>query len=238
MRDAVLASGQESRADLSSLFGVDLASRQQDIAQALQMGQEQRTTDETLFGLDQAARQQAINESLLLRNQPFNEASSFLQGGAQLPMPQMQQYRGANIAPTDIIGPTYQSYGAQMDAYNAKLQSQAASTEGLFGILGTVAAGAMMASSRQYKTDDGPPESILDAVKRLPIRTWRYKWEQPNIRHIGPYAEDWAQLFGGDGLTISVIDALGVCLQAIKEMASDVHTLARSCVTPIPPSTI
>ncbi|HWQ39164.1 MAG TPA: hypothetical protein VNM24_11260, partial [Burkholderiales bacterium] len=44
--------------------------------------------------------------------------------------------------------------------------------------------------------------------------------------HVGPYAEDFAKRFGvGDGKTISVIDAVGVTLAAVKGVAKKVDRL-------------
>ena len=69
---------------------------------------------------------------------------------------------------------------------------------------------------------------LLAAVAALPVEAWRYKPEtglgtQP---HIGPYAEDFQAAFGvGDGVTINPIDAIGVCLAAIKALSKRVEEL-------------
>ena len=60
------------------------------------------------------------------------------------------------------------------------------------------------------------------------MERWRYNadtgWETGD--HIGPYAEDFRELFGiGDGSTINIIDALGVALSAIKGLAEKVERL-------------
>ena len=86
------------------------------------------------------------------------------------------------------------------------------------------------ASSRQFKTPEGGIDAaaLLAAVAALPVEAWRYKAEtglgtQP---HIGPYAEDFQAAFGvGDGVTINPIDAIGVCLAAIKALSQRVEEL-------------
>ena len=86
------------------------------------------------------------------------------------------------------------------------------------------------ASSRQLKTPEGGIDTtaLLAAVAALPVEAWRYKPEtglgtQP---HIGPYAEDFQAAFGvGDGVTINPIDAIGVCLAAIKALSKRVEEL-------------
>ena len=70
--------------------------------------------------------------------------------------------------------------------------------------------------------------SILAGVAALPVDSWRYKPETglEQQTHIGPYAEDFRKAFGvGDGVTISTIDAVGVCLAAIKALSEKVERL-------------
>jgi hypothetical protein len=61
---------------------------------------------------------------------------------------------------------------------------------------------------------------ILERVADLPISTWRYHWEDPQVRHLGPMAQDWAATFGlGDGdTTIAMVDANGVALVSIQAL--------------------
>jgi hypothetical protein len=86
------------------------------------------------------------------------------------------------------------------------------------------------ASSRALKTTDGSIDTaaLLAAVSTLPVETWRYKAETglETRPHIGPYAEDFQAAFGvGDGVTISPIDAVGVCLAAIQALTQKVEAL-------------
>ncbi|HXQ42531.1 MAG TPA: hypothetical protein VN821_14775 [Candidatus Udaeobacter sp.] len=85
-------------------------------------------------------------------------------------------------------------------------------------------------SSRQLKTAERAVDvsSVLAGVAALPVDAWRYRPEtglEQQI-HIGPYAEDFRAAFGvGDGATISTIDAIGVCLAAIRALSEKVETL-------------
>jgi hypothetical protein len=61
---------------------------------------------------------------------------------------------------------------------------------------------------------------ILEQLSALPISTWRYQWEDPKVRHLGPMAQDWAATFGlgEDDTTIAMVDANGVALVAIQAL--------------------
>lgn len=75
-------------------------------------------------------------------------------------------------------------------------------------------------------------ETFLERVKQLEIKTWRYHpviaqqiGEPGRPLHIGPMADQWAELFGGDGNQISLVDANGVLLMAVKELLARVEKL-------------
>jgi hypothetical protein len=107
-------------------------------------------------------------------------------------------------------------------------QNQQAGLGSLGGALGSVA-GAFM-SSEEMKTDKTPVYGILDAVKALKTEKWTYKpGRGDGGTHIGPYAEDWQAKTGlGDGQSINVIDALGVSLGSIKELAEEVAAMKKT----------
>jgi hypothetical protein len=75
-------------------------------------------------------------------------------------------------------------------------------------------------SDRNAKTDFVTIEgkNILMRLTSIPIATWRYKSQNPSIRHIGPVAQDFYAAFGlgEDDKYISTIDADGVALAAIQ----------------------
>jgi hypothetical protein len=61
---------------------------------------------------------------------------------------------------------------------------------------------------------------ILNLVADLPISTWRYQWEGPQVRHLGPMAQDWAATFGlgEDDTRIALVDANGVALVSVQAL--------------------
>ena len=74
-----------------------------------------------------------------------------------------------------------------------------------------------------------PPTSaaVLDELASLPISTWRYKWDAPDIRHLGPMAQDFAAAFGlgEDERVIDTIDADGVNMAATQALYRRVRAL-------------
>jgi hypothetical protein len=61
---------------------------------------------------------------------------------------------------------------------------------------------------------------ILEHLSRLPITTWSYKTQMPHVRHLGPTAQDFYEVFGlgDDDKYISAVDADGVALAAIQAL--------------------
>jgi hypothetical protein len=89
-----------------------------------------------------------------------------------------------------------------------------------------------MFSDKNMKEDIKPisPDDAVDKYKNMPISTWRYKSGigLGTQKHIGPMAQDFAAAFGGDGHTISYIDALGSQAAAIKGLAQKVDDLQKT----------
>lgn len=114
-------------------------------------------------------------------------------------------------------------FQGELAAWNA--QQQAGSS--MFSALGSIAGAAIMASSKDYKTDKVPVRGVLEAVRGMPVEEWSYKRGIADEgRHIGPYAEDFQAATGkGDGKSIPVVDAIGVSLGAIQELADKVDKL-------------
>ena len=126
-------------------------------------------------------------------------------------------------------------YNSQLNAAENQQQMQAQQTQSLFGGLGDLAGLGMMAfapSSRTWKTHKRKAEGNLSAVRSLPIEKWRYK---PGIgdggkhEHVGTYAEDFHRVTGhGDGKRIPVVDAVGITMGAIKELAGEVDKVKKA----------
>jgi hypothetical protein len=59
---------------------------------------------------------------------------------------------------------------------------------------------------------------ILEHLSRLPLTTWNYKTQTPEVQHLGPTAQDFHGAFGlgDDDKYISAVDADGVALAAIQ----------------------
>ena len=105
-------------------------------------------------------------------------------------------------------------------------------------------------SAEELKDIEGPErrkrkaistKDILEAVKRLDIRAWKYRIEArealglDSARHVGPMAGDWQREMTratrgpiGDGLTINMTDAVGASLAAIQAMGKKIDKLERA----------
>ncbi len=229
LADRGLPAGSEAFNSAMSQFNEDRnRSMQQAAYQSVQAGNQAASSE---LQNELAARQQGVSEAVTRRQVPFNELQAALSNS------QVQRPQSTNATPIDVQG----AYGPQINANNMQYQTQQANKRnqmsGLANI-GSAAAMAAMGSSRDFKTDDAPPETILRAVEQLPVRSWRYKprhrddfGESGGEQHIGPYAEDFNALFNvGDGKRIPVQSAIGVCLRSIQELAAENRELRRRIV--------
>ena len=67
---------------------------------------------------------------------------------------------------------------------------------------------------------------ILDKINKLSVTEWNYIADDPNIKHIGPMAQDFYAAFGlGDDTTIAAMDKAGVALIGIQELSSKLASL-------------
>ena len=118
-------------------------------------------------------------------------------------------------------------YQQQMQSWNA----QQGMLGGIGGALGSIA-GAFLSDENAKTEKRRPAVSILDAVRDMPVEEWEYKagmGDGGGRKHIGPYAQDFAEATGlGDGKTISIIDALGVSLGAVQELADKVDRIEQA----------
>ena len=85
------------------------------------------------------------------------------------------------------------------------------------------------ASDRNRKRDldvvDG--DVVLRRLRDLPISTWSYTAQGTGVRHIGPTAQDFHAAFGlgENDTTISVVDAAGIALAAVKALEARTRVL-------------
>jgi hypothetical protein len=79
---------------------------------------------------------------------------------------------------------------------------------------------------------DVDPEQVLETLAAMPIQTWNLKAQSPDMRHIGPVAQDFngefAYLFGEveSPTHINNMDAIGVALIAIQGLYTQNQELA------------
>jgi hypothetical protein len=68
---------------------------------------------------------------------------------------------------------------------------------------------------------------ILEKLAALPVSTWNYTWDPPEVHHLGPMAQDFAAAFGlgDDDTKINMIDANGVATVAIQALYRRVRAL-------------
>lgn len=106
--------------------------------------------------------------------------------------------------------------------------------EGLLGsFLGGGGGGAIggllggLFSSEDFKIDKRAAENVLPLLDEMRIERWKYDERfEDSAEHIGPYAEEFQELFGTpDSQTIPVIDALGVALKGVQELSGKVSAL-------------
>jgi hypothetical protein len=84
-------------------------------------------------------------------------------------------------------------------------------------------------SDRNRKRDlanvDG--DVVLQRLRDLPISSWSYTAQGTSVRHVGPTAQDFHAAFGlGESdTTISVVDAAGIALAAVKALEERTRAL-------------
>ncbi|MEM1056347.1 MAG: tail fiber domain-containing protein [Bacteroidota bacterium] len=88
------------------------------------------------------------------------------------------------------------------------------------------AGGAMVQTSDVNAKQDFLPVNsaqVLSAVREMPLTTWRYRTGNPEVRHLGPMAQDFYAAFGlgFDETTIASVDADGVALASIQALAAE-----------------
>ena len=95
-----------------------------------------------LFALNMAARENALREQLTARNQPINELAALLGTSPAVAMPQFPSAAPVGVQPTDVTSPALAAYQAQANAANQAAANDAAFTQGLFGLGGSIFGGA------------------------------------------------------------------------------------------------
>lgn len=208
-------------AEDSRLFGQQMNTRGQQLAEALQTA-----------NMNNQARATGFAEQAAVRSNQFNELASLL-GLNQVQSPGVGQFVPPGAV--DVLGAQNAALSAQLG--NAQLAQQAAAQRSasgastfnsLLGLGGTLGAGAIMKSSRTLKTEGEPVnvDEILEKVEALPVEEWRYLHDT-GTPHIGTFAEDFAEAFevGDDTGSIHTVDITGVLLASVQALAKRVKEL-------------
>lgn len=224
--------GEQSR-----LFGLGTQARNQGIGEQLQQGQVQQQARQGITGeqlqnaqLGQQARTGMTNEALMLYNAPAQGVATLLGASPKTPTAQAGNIYTAGVQAPDVAGNIYNSYNAQMQAYNQRQQSNNSMWSGIGSIVGSL--GSALISDKNKKTNVRPADKILDRVEKIPVKSWQYK---PGAvpgdngqRHVGPMAQDFKGFFGlGNGTEIPAVDAFGVNMAATQQLARKVRKLER-----------
>lgn len=176
-----------------------------------------------LFGQDFAQQQFRSGLDLSQRADQRNQLAQLMSINPEnfVQMPGMPAFQ---MAPADLMGAQQSNYQGQLNAYNARMGGMAD--------LGGAAMMAFALSHPSTKRDKKPISAILPRIDQLKVEAWRYK---PNfvdggaVYHIGPYADQFHKLFGvGDGITINLMDAIGVLFAAVQELHAELkaHTMS------------
>lgn len=172
-----------------------------------------RAEQSRLLGADLARRGGIINEiGALGTGQPVTPSFQ--------PTPQIGQQSA------DVLGPFGQLNANVAQQNQLSQQNKQQNTGALSSIASAALIAGMFACSQDFKTDNEPVEPVLDRLDRLKVENWRYRWGADPPRHIGPYAEQFHELFGvGEETMINPVDAFGICLKAIQELRAEVKEL-------------
>ncbi len=94
---------------------------------------------------------------------------------------------------------------------------------GIGGLLTGIAAFSSKKLKKDFKSID--VQEMLKKVNNLSVERWTYKLGDVE-EHIGPYAEDFTREFqSGDGMTINIIDALGVLFASVQALTAKIEGL-------------
>jgi len=153
-------------------------------------------------------------------------------------------YAGQAQGDATMMNGLQQLYGDQTQAYNTQTQQNNANTAGIFGGLGSIAGGLWgtnlggtngtvggsiinYLSDKTKKEQKSKARGTLEALRKMPIDNWKYKKGVADEgHHIGTYAQDFKKATGkGDGKSINIMDAMGVTMGAVKELADKVDKI-------------
>lgn len=143
------------------------------------------------------------------------------QNSAQGVMQNQTNQRNSALAPAlSAFSGSNASYGTAAGIANNEWGQNYQRRSDQAGLWGVLAGGAARYFSDEKLKEKKRPmdaEWLAGQVKKMRVDKWKYKdGVADSGEHIGPYAKDFADVFGGDGKTIDAISAVGVALGASK----------------------
>jgi hypothetical protein len=158
----------------------------------------------------------AQNQQLSM--QPYNMMASGYQGA-------MSGYQGQG----SLLA---QQYGLQLDAWKAQQEMNAQNAAGFGSALGSIAGMFSFTSDKKAKKNvKGVKKGAgIKAVKAMPIKRFDYRQGRGDggAGHVGPMADDYKRATGrGSGKVIRAQDAIGITMQAVKDVDQKVDRMAK-----------
>jgi hypothetical protein len=156
-----------------------------------------------VFNASNSARNQYLQEQYAQRNQPLNEISALMSGGA-VQAPSWLNSPTSQIPTTDIGGMINQNFAQQQGNYQTANSNWQQMMGGIMGL----GAGAIMRSDRDVKKNIDRVGTVFayneDAEReKLPIYEYEYKDSADGAgRRVGPMAQDVEKLDRGAVRTI------------------------------------
>lgn len=148
--------------------------KQQAYSNAQESAINQGTTNaQNLFSLSSAAQMQPLNEFNALRSQ------------SQATLPTFGQATPVSAQPTNTAQITQQAYQNSLNPYNAQIAANNQTTGGLFGLGGSLASAAILASDIRLKENI----KYVGLEKGIPIYTWIYLADKDRKTYRGTIAQ-------------------------------------------------
>jgi hypothetical protein len=103
----------------------------------------------------------------------------------------------------------------------------------LSAILSIAGLAASFASSARLKDDIEPlsgaqsVKALAETIYRLPVKTWRYKSDDPSRRRVGPILEEMPAFMREDALRIDPVTALGMLVATTQSQNARLKKLER-----------
>jgi len=171
---------------------------------------------------EQQLRGQIQNEDVQDRQRAFNEASIYLQGAPVYGTPNQVAAPQYQVNPADYASAAYATHNGNLLAAQLADKRQAAMWDGIGQGVGA-ATSIWKLSSSKLKIELGDADSFLTRARQLRIRHYVYRDPQHGEGdQLGPWAEDYAALFGGPNDRIDIGNALFVLWRAFQELVAKI----------------